>query len=349
MGNITSYKWNRHRIHLGMGVSLGITLVGVVTAYSFGTDVNYMALLLIGVSRFLYSLCIWMLYVPVSKIFKNKLISLVALMILGVIFILPLIHYNFWVNALTNEGYPPFSDPSDKSEPEEVIFWTYIWRGLLIGLIIFIIQYREDLLQAKQDYQLANEKLQNQNLLNQLEVLKQQIDPHFLFNTLNALKTLIKSDPDKAEKYAVEISNVYRYLLRHNRSKTVVLKEELDFLYAYLSLLQLRFGPNFQVQVEIDSSLNNKLIFPLSLQLLVENAVKHNIVTKETPLQVYIYGDIDHTIITVENKLQLRSTTEGGSRYGLAHLSKLYSLHYNKEIEISSTAATFKVSLPLMG
>jgi LytS/YehU family sensor histidine kinase len=262
------------------------------------------------------------------------------------IVILPLITYNIWVNDVTGTFYPRFDDPALIKDKSEYFRFYYIWRAIAMGLLIYLIQYREDLVQAKQFYLVANEKLKNQNLIHQLESLKQQIDPHFLFNTLNALKTLIRADPDKAEKYAVELSNVYRYLLRHNRNKTVLLKEELNFLHAYLSLLKLRFEGNLQVNVAIEKALYNKMIFPLSVQVLVENAVKHNVVTKEAPLKVHIYSIGES--IAVENKINLRTTTDGVSQYGLAHLSKLYQLHYNKDIDIMNTQTIFKVSLPLI-
>ena len=334
---------NKYRIKLGLIVSFVITLI---TIGVLGQDSQFKVLFLIGAARFIYVFAIWMLYFPVSKRFKHKLLSLFIYLLVCIIAILPLISYNFWVNDVTHYFYPLFEDPAGIKNKAEYFRYFYMARAVGMGLLIFPIQYREDLVRDKQFYLVANEKLKNQNLIHQLESLKQQIDPHFLFNTLNALKTLIRTDPDKAENYAVELSNVYRYLLRHNRNKTVLLKEELDFLHAYLSLLQLRFEGNLLVNVAIDQALYNKMIFPLSLQLLVENAVKHNVVTKDAPLQVHIYtiGDL----IAVENKIKLRTTTDGVSQYGLAHLSKLYQLHYNKEIDIMNTATFFKVSLPLI-
>jgi sensor histidine kinase YesM len=339
-------KIDRYHIQLGLGVSLVITLIGSVTVYVIGKPTDHVASLLIAIARYLYVFSMWMLYVPVSKLLKNKLLTLLVFIIIGVLAILPLISYNLWVNEITNSFYPPFEDPADMTNPQENLFWSYLWRGVFISLLLFIIRYREELLQDKQLYLIANEKLKNQNLIHQLEVIKQQIDPHFLFNTLNALKTLIKHDPDKAERYAVEVSNVYRYLLRHNRNKTVLVKEELEFLQAYLSLLQLRFEGNLQIQMDIHPRIEHKMIFPLSLQLLVENAVKHNIVTKDCPLHVRIYT-IGENTLAVENRIQLRSVNETGSQYGLAHLNAQYKL-YDKEVEITHTADVFNVCLPLL-
>jgi hypothetical protein len=334
---------NKYRIKLGLIVSF------VIILFTFGVlwqNFHVTVMFLIGAARFIYVFAIWLLYFPVSKRFSNKLKALFAYLLVCVIAIIPLISYQFWVSDVTNIFYSPFEDPATIKNKVEYFRFYYMWRAVGMGLLIFPIQYREDLVEAKQFYLVANEKLKNQNLIHQLESLKQQIDPHFLFNTLNALKTLIRADPEKAEKYAVELSNVYRYLLRHNRNKTVLLKEELDFLHAYLSLLQLRFEGNLQVNVAIDQALYNKMIFPLSLQVLVENAVKHNVVTKDSPLQVHIYT-VGNSI-AVENKIKPRTTTDGVSQYGLAHLSKLYQLHYNKEIDIMNTATIFKVSLPLI-
>ncbi|RZK45331.1 MAG: histidine kinase, partial [Pedobacter sp.] len=171
-------------------------------------------------------------------------------------------------------------------------------------------------------------------------------DPHFLFNTLNGLKTLIRKDPEKAEQYAIEVSGVYRYLLRHNRNTTVTLEEELKFLEAYTSLLTLRFEDNFRINLDIDPAFNSRMIFPMSLQLLVENAIKHNVVTSQHPLLVQVYIAKDQII--VENLINLRSTTDGISQYGLFNLNTLYQLHYNKEIEIFQYDGVFKVSLPIL-
>lgn len=333
----------KYRIKLGLWVALIITLM------TFGVlwqNFHFTMMFLTAAARFIYVFVIWLLYFPISQRFKHKLKALFAYLLACALCIIPLISYQYWVNDITGIFYSPFEDPVKIRDKNEYYTFYYIWRAVAMGLLIYPIQYREDLVQAKQFYLVANEKLKNQNLIHQLESLKQQIDPHFLFNTLNALKTLIKADPDKAEKYAVELSNVYRYLLRHNRNKTVLLKEELDFLHAYLSLLQLRFEGNLQVNVAIDQSLYNKMIFPLSLQVLVENAVKHNVVTKDCPLQVDIFSNGE--MIVVENKINLRTSTDGVSQYGLAHISKLYQLHYNKDIDIMSTPTIFKVSLPII-
>lgn len=333
----------KYRVKLGMAVAFVITLITFGVLFQ---DAKFRLLFMMAAARFVYLFVIWMLYFPVAQRLPHKLLSLLVYLLVCVIAIMPMVSYNLWVNELLNDFYPPFEDGALIKNKAEFLRFYYSSRAIGMGLLIFPIQYREDLVRDKQFYLLASEKLKNQNLSHQLESLKQQLDPHFLFNTLNALKTLISTDPVRAEKYAVEISDVYRYLLQHNRNRTVLLQEEFNFLHAYLSLLQLRFEDNLQVNVAIDQALYSKMIFPLSLQLLVENAVKHNVVTKDSPLRVQIYSEGNS--IVVENKIKLRTTTDGISQYGLAHLSKLYELHSSLEIQILNTPTIFKVSLPLI-
>lgn len=216
-----------------------------------------------------------------------------------------------------------------------------------MGMTIYIIHYREDLIQEKQSIKLINEKLTQQNLMIQLEALRQQINPHFLFNTLNSLKVLIATNPKQAENFTVELSNVYRYLLNHHKYETVNLHGELGFLKSYLTLLKIRFEDNFSVAIDVDTRYNFHKLLPLSLQILVENAVKHNIITKDKPLQVNIYID-DQERIVVENKMQTRLTTEGSSQYGLYHLSEQFRLQTGKDIDIIKNETTFSVHLPLI-
>ncbi|HMJ46914.1 MAG TPA: histidine kinase, partial [Ferruginibacter sp.] len=177
--------------------------------------------------------------------------------LLCVIIIFPLIFYNLWLNEISKVFYPPFVvDPSSVKNKWEYYIYFYSLRGLIIGLSVYLIQYREDLVEEKQEVRLINEKLVQQNLLIQLEVLKQQISPHFLFNTLNSLKALIGTNPAQAEIYTVELSKVYRYLLNHRKADSVSLSEEIGFLTSYIALLKLRFESNFSVEITINSRYN---------------------------------------------------------------------------------------------
>jgi sensor histidine kinase YesM len=137
------------------------------------------------------------------------------------------------------------------------------------------------------------EQLKKANLQTQFEGLKHQVSPHFLFNSINTLSSLIHEDKERAEKFIDEMSNVYRYLLRNNEEELVTLESELKFIQSYYHLLKTRYGAGIDMSVTVDKQTENYLLPPLTLQLLVENAVKHNNVLKETPLLIEITCNSD--------------------------------------------------------
>ena len=194
-------------------------------------------------------------------------------------------------------------------------------------------------------------QIENENKLNiiekekaiyQFEALKNQINPHFLFNSLNVLSSLAYQDAEKTNLFTKKLSNVYRYLLTTHDRPTVTLQEELQFVDSYLYLEQIRFGDTLQVFIENDKKHQDKAIIPASLQMLVENALKHNISTSKSPLIIYI--TINKGGVTVSNNIQLRSyVTKNGM--GLNNLRKQYSL-YDKEVLITEIKTNFIVKLP---
>lgn len=192
-------------------------------------------------------------------------------------------------------------------------------------------------------------QIENENKLNiiekalyQFEALKNQINPHFLFNSLNVLSSLAYQDAETTNLFTKKLSNVYRYLLTTHDRPTVMLQEELQFVDSYLYLEQIRFGDTLQIFIENDKKNQDKAIIPASLQMLVENALKHNISTSKSPLIINI--SINENGITVSNNIQLRSYVIKNGM-GLNNLKKQYSL-YNKEVLITETDVDFIVKLP---
>lgn len=215
-----------------------------------------------------------------------------------------------------------------------------IWNSIIIFMIeLFLYNQR----QVEVEKKLAiteKEKIQYQ-----YETLKAQINPHFLFNSLNVLSSLAYQDAEKANLFTKKLSGVYRYILLTSDQPTVILKEELSFLESYLFLEKIRFENTFSVNIEKENELLlNKNVIPISLQLLVENALKHNITTKNHPLNILI--DIKENGILVSNNLQLRSSVDKGG-VGLINLQKQYSLH-NSAIIITQTEASFTVEIPFV-
>ncbi len=190
------------------------------------------------------------------------------------------------------------------------------------------------------------EQLQKINLQTQLELLKEQVQPHFLFNSLNSLLSLVDEDQTKAKKFIKELSSVYRHLLRNNEKGLVTLEQELGFARSYLFLLQTRFETGLQVGINISAKAFGFYLPPLTLQLLIENAVKHNQVSIERPLRISIASD-EHQL-RVANNLQKKQRGGMSEKIGLANLSAKYKLLRLPEIQIQETEEEFIVQLPLI-
>jgi hypothetical protein len=178
------------------------------------------------------------------------------------------------------------------------------------------------------------------------DLLKSQINPHFLFNSLNSLSSLITENPQQAEKFADEMSNVYRYLLRNNDADLVTLAAELKFIRSYGNLLTTRYGPGFKLDVDIKDPGDDWLLPSLTLQLLVENAVKHNIVLKKQPLEVTINMEGDR--LWVINNVQKKNIIVPSNGVGLANIDNRFRLLHQRGITIEKTPETFKVIVPLI-
>lgn len=197
---------------------------------------------------------------------------------------------------------------------------------------------------VNQQQVIENEKLKQENLKNELVALKNQINPHFLFNSLNSLNSLIRENKG-ATMFVNKLSFMYRYILQSSDHNLVTLKEELKFLDSYIFLIKTRYRNSFDIEINISENLINEKVPPLSLQLLVENAVKHNEISKSNPLLVKVY--IENGYICVENKILLRTTFIDSTGKGLSNLNKRCLLLKDQEIKISDNNGIFKVKFLL--
>ncbi|MBV6647251.1 MAG: histidine kinase [Cyclobacteriaceae bacterium] len=191
-----------------------------------------------------------------------------------------------------------------------------------------------------------NEELKNRQIRTQFEVLQNQMSPHFLFNSLNALTTLIAEDQDIAIEFTQKLSDVYRYILQNKEKELVHLKEELEFSEAYLYLLKMRYPENLEVQYEIPEKRKEDHIAPLTIQMLIENAIKHNVVSKAHPLQIHI--SVKNDEIVVRNNLQKKNAIEKSTKTGLNNIQKRYEILGDKQINIAVSETSFEVRIPLM-
>lgn len=190
-------------------------------------------------------------------------------------------------------------------------------------------------------------KLQKENLQSQFEVLKQQVNPHFLFNSLNVLTSLIKIDPDLAETFTERLSKVYRYVLENKDKDLVSLSTELEFLKAYLFLIEIRFMKKIIIHINIPKAFYDFLILPIAIQLIIENAIKHNTFSKSKPLCIDIEVD-DQDRLNIVNNLHLRDTKFVSTGVGLENIHRRYALVSDQKPEFIKTSEHFIARLPLL-
>lgn len=178
------------------------------------------------------------------------------------------------------------------------------------------------------------------------DALKNQLDPHFLFNSLNVLSSLIDENPNSAQKFTTALSKVYRYVLEQKNKELVTVDEELKFAKTYMSLLKMRFEDSIIFDIPEKASNPESKVIPLSLQLLLENAVKHNMVTSKNPLHIKIY-ELEGSLV-VENNLQPKQVLKKSSGVGLSNIKQRYQLLTHKEVIINQKAKCFIVTLPML-
>lgn len=216
--------------------------------------------------------------------------------------------------------------------------------NLFLNIIQIIYLYHHQLENSYQEVE-NYKKISTQA---QLQALKNQVNPHFLFNNLSVLSALIPTDALASVEFVRQFSRVYRYLLKSHEKEIVELSEELSFTNSYLYLLKTRFTSGLVVDVRIPPSDLSAYIVPVSLQMLVENAIKHNVVAKNKPLYLEIFSH-DEVSITVKNNLQLKPVDrEESTKLGLSNIVKRYEFLVRKGIQIQQTDDFFSVTLPLI-
>jgi len=223
-------------------------------------------------------------------------------------------------------------------------FWTRLWFiGLLVllivGILLVAIRLREQRINLKQ-------RTQREKLAFQLETLRSQVNPHFLFNSFNTLIYLIEQDPKKSVKYVEHLSQFFRDILQYRDANIIPVKEELELSNSYLFLQRQRFHDNLRVRIDVSDESKEKLIPPMTVQILLENAVKHNVITKDKPLLVEIYDDDGY--LCVKNVLQTKHTGEPSTKLGLENIRNRFSLLSSKHVLIIEDDAYFCVRVPLI-
>jgi two-component system, LytTR family, sensor kinase len=223
--------------------------------------------------------------------------------------------------------------------------------GLVVGFavnLIFPTLYEVDyVVERLKDSILEKESLKQQALQHEFDSLKNQVNPHFLFNCFNTLSSLISEDRTKAEVFLNELSKVYRYLLRNNEDGLSTVENEIKFIRSYYGLLKTRHGDALQMTIDIDRRYHPYLLPSLTLQLLVENVVKHNMLSKTHPLMIEIFTTAGNKLV-VNNNLQRRTVKAPSNRVGLENIQAKYDLLNQHGFQVMEDGKNFTVVLPLI-
>ncbi|WP_146940573.1 2TM domain-containing protein [Chryseobacterium hagamense] len=270
---------------------------------------------------------------------KRAVISIVSILIANTVMVYFCNYMNFVVfqKAATTEEY--FSGKYG------FVNWFTINIALLISAFLHAKGFMEELKKTSKK-EVVEQKLIAKSANAQFESLKNQLDPHFLFNSLNVLSSLIDENPKQAQKFTASMSKIYRYVLEQKDKELVTVEDELEFAKTYCDLLKTRFEDSVDFVFDVKKDDYRRFVVPLSLQLLLENCIKHNFATSSKPLVIKIFSEND--TLCIENNLQVREQIKESSGIGLSNIVQRYSLLTKRNVFIEKSEDYFKVKLPVL-
>ncbi len=279
-------------------------------------------------------------YLEKRKWNRNEAIKRVVIGIIGsvIITIVGLFFLNLVTDVLINGQSLDEFIAEERIQNYQFGLWITLTILIIFHFIYFYTKYQKKKVRESQIVAKTESA--------KFESLKNQLDPHFLFNSLNVLTSLIGENPNQAEKFTTKLSKVYRYVLEQKDKDLIPLEEELRFAKSYMDLLKMRFEDGIHFSIPETVSNSELKIVPLSLQLLLENAVKHNKITSDNPLEIRIFEENGY--LSIENNISPKTSLEKSTKVGLKNINQRYSLITNTKVEITNDSKIFKVKLPLL-
>jgi len=321
------------------GIAIPV-ITGMINPYNFSNwEIKLSFLYTIGIAAVIWQGNRYLHYSMRSYFdWHNKPVKKILVLLFSITF------YTIPVSVLLLAGWYYFF-------ADGITDWNIVWRSTLIIMIavVFITHVYETVFLVKEteNEMIRNEQLERTRAEAELEALKNQIDPHFIFNSLNTLGYLIEAKPDKARMFNDHLADVYRYILQNKATDLVLLKEEIFFLENYFGLLKIRFDAGLQLNLDIPpEALEQYLVPPISLQVLAENAIKHNEFSEQVPL--YINIQLTEDELKVSNPIRRKTLRRPSSRIGLQNLRERYKLTTGKEISVREENDEFIVRLPVL-
>ena len=329
-------------------ISLGIAIFSFIIAAMTGRTLTWDQKML---QEFLYSVLMGFVLTVINSLFIDYINSKAQWIpgkdyykiILAFSGSIPLTLFGIWlVRLIINVGVLKTSYQDFAKQQQ---FSDY-FGPLVITFIVLLIFHTAHLYKKSQENKVKEQKIIAGNVSAQFESLKNQIDPHFLFNSLNVLSSLIEENPDNAQRFTTSLSKIYRYVLDQKDKELVSVREELDFAKTYMKLLAMRFENSLTYTLPEHGDFEEGKVVPLSLQLLLENTIKHNVVSDARPLHIYI--KIEDGYLTVANNLQKKEVLNSGQGVGLKNIISRYAILTDKEVKINVTDHNFIVKIPIL-
>ena len=328
---------------------IGLTIFGIINLIRFlnGEIVQFdEQLKLTFIYTLLYSFTLHLantyLFLLLDKIFVNErfsrrriAIGFVASFVLSlfVIFLLRL----FISVGIENQSLHAFF----KGERASNYIVASVFTFVVLLIVNFIYLYK-----WYQENKLKEQKVIAGNASAKFESLKNQIDPHFLFNSLNVLSSLIEENPDNAQRFTTSLSKIYRYVLEQKDKELVLVEEELAFAKTYMNLLKMRFENSISYELPSEYDNSEARVVPLSLQLLLENTIKHNSASEQKPLHIKIY--VENNYLVIQNNLQKKEVLQERKGVGLQNIVARYALISERKVLIDENESDFKVFIPIL-
>ncbi|WP_192349374.1 sensor histidine kinase [Algoriphagus sp. Y33] len=325
----------------GFGIAAALSLITLSFRITLTTDAGWHLHALSLVYTFVYNISIWVamnallnntkrMWFLESKILIAACIAVTAL--LGII-------EDWAFNHFTGYMLQQAAAPGIKR------YFIMFFRAFLLSSFYYFLAYYLHVLSEKQKHSLEIERLKQVQLAANISSLKEQLSPHFLFNTLNTLSSI--THEKEVKEYISELANVYRYLLTYKKADSATLEQELTFIESYLYIIKARMESALEIVIQVDSQLLSSLLPPLTLQLLIENAIKHNVASVSRPLTISIYNEGSRELV-VSNYYQPKSLTPFSTGVGLDNVIQRYRLLFDKDIVIEKTKQSFSVKLPII-
>lgn len=304
---------------------------------------------LVFCGQFIFLTLTWMFIGELSKFLdkripfhKQVLKRIVVQILLSILCIAPVFMTLIYFNR---DQLPTYATP-------QFLVIVFVLFSIFVVLINFIYYQRyffnqwQQSIEQNAELQVQTARLEKEKSMMQYHHLKNQVNPHFLFNTLTSLDGLIRSNATLASELVQHLSKVYRYVLEHKENEVVNIQEELNFMEHYISLLKIRHNNSLEISIDISAEGKEKGIVMVTLQMLIDNAIKHNVLQPSSPLLIRIF-DYDG-FLHVRNNKQLKKQIEHSGKQGLAQLNELYGYLDDRKVMIKNEPDFFEVNLPLL-